>query len=328
MIEKACLDLAKYAFHKLPTGGDEAFYKLLSQSKLHTHEQDGQLTSMVVDTHFNVYFQGQVVPMSGIGYVASYPEYRGNGGASQLITESLKENYRNKTIFSYLAPFSYGFYGQFGYQYLFNQKQYEIAATDFPKGKQTDLLAKRLSFIQAKADLAIVHQQADNNGSLYRSAFEWDYYFSFKKQPHFAVFYEDGLPKGYLIYDFSGMDFIIHEMIYLNEQAKDTVYRFVSSHAGAFEKVKYTAPDNTLLEQDMQEPMRAKISLLPDMMARIVNLSAFLERFPMTEAKQFTITDALLPENNLVFGEGEAVEMTISEFTKYVMRDVILRDYF
>ena len=41
MIEKACLDLAKYAFHKLPTGGDEAFYKLLSQSTLHTHEQDG-----------------------------------------------------------------------------------------------------------------------------------------------------------------------------------------------------------------------------------------------------------------------------------------------
>ena len=328
MIEKACLDLAKYAFHKTPTGGDEAFYKLLSQSTLHTHEQDGQLTSMVVDTHFQVYFQGQVVPMSGIGYVASYPEYRGNGAASNLMTEILQENYKQETIFSYLAPFSYGFYGQFGYQYLFNQKQYEILAIDFPKGKKTDLLTKRLSFSQAQADMASIHQQADNNGSLYRGEFEWAYYFDLKKQPLFAVFYEDKLPKGYLIYAFSGMDFIIHEMIYLNQQAKDAVYRFVSSHAGAFDNIKYTAPYNTLLEQDMQEPSRAKIRLLPDMMARIVNLSAFLERFPMTEAKQFTITDALLPENNLVFGEGEAVEMTISEFTKYVMRDVILRDYF
>jgi hypothetical protein len=34
-IEKACLNLAKYAFHKNPTGGDRAFYKLLEQSYIH-----------------------------------------------------------------------------------------------------------------------------------------------------------------------------------------------------------------------------------------------------------------------------------------------------
>ncbi|MBP6301329.1 MAG: hypothetical protein WAX18_08945 [Lactococcus raffinolactis] len=44
--------------------------------------------------------------------------------------------------------------------------------------------------------------------------------------------------------------------------------------------------------------------------------------------KQFTITDDILPENNLTFGTGQAVTMTIGEFTKFVMQDVILREYF
>lgn len=328
MTAQECLTLAKYAFHKAPTGGDDAFYKLLEQSTLHTHKVDSQVTSMIVDTQFKVYFRDQTVPMSGIGYVASYPEYRGNGAASQLMTEILQENYKQETIFSYLAPFSYAFYGQFGYHYVFDQKHYYLNSTDFPRGKKTDLTVKRLSFDQAKADLADVHDKANNHGSLYRQDFEWSYYFEIKKQPLFAIFYQGEHPTGYVIYEFKDMTFVIHEMIFLDETAKQAIYRFVSSHAGAFDEISYTAPSDSRLEADMLEPSRAKISLLPYMMARIVNLKAFLKHFPVEEKKQFTIIDELLPENNLVFGEGEKVTLTIGEFTKYVMRDVILREYF
>lgn len=328
MTTQDCLALAKYAFHKTPTGGDQAFYKLLDHSTVHTHEIDEQVTSMIVDTHFKVYFRDEIVKMSGIGYVASYPEYRGNGAASQLMTEILQENYQQETIFSYLAPFSYSFYGQFGYHYVFDQKHYQLQANDFPRGQKTGLSVKRLAFDQAQVDLAKVHRKANNHGSLYREDFEWEYYFAIKKQPLFTLVYEADVAKGYIIYEFKEMTFIIHEMIYLSEAAKQALYRFVSSHAGAFDEISYTAPSNTCLEADMLEPSRAKISLLPYMMARIVNLSAFLKQFPVEEHKQFTIIDELLPENNLVFGEGEKVTMTIGEFTNYVMRDVILREYF
>jgi predicted acetyltransferase len=328
MENKDFLTLAKYAFHKSPTGGDRSFDKLLEQSDVHFHEANGALTSMVVDTHFQVSFQEQVVPMAGIGYVASYPEFRGNGAASKLMTEILRENYDKGTIFSYLAPFSYAFYGKFGYEYVFNQKQYEIPAADFPTGRKSGLTARRLSFEKALPDLLTVFNQADNNGSLFRGQFEWDYYFQYKKQPHFAVFYDNGAPKAYVIYDFLEMTFVIHELIALDDQAKNAAYRFIASHAGAFETFSYTAPSNETLEQEMQEPSRAKISFLPYMMARIVNLSAFLKLFPVDDKWQFMITDPILPENNLTFGEGEAIDMTIGEFTKYVMRDVILREYF
>lgn len=124
------------------------------------------------------------------------------------------------------------------------------------------------------------------------------------------------------------MTFIIHELITLDVKAKNTAYRFIASHAGAFDKFVYTAPSNVTLEQDMREPSRAKISLRADMMARIVNLEAYLKQFPVNADKQFTIIDEILPENNMTFGTGQAVTMTIGEFTKFVMKDVILREYF
>ncbi|MDR1606285.1 MAG: GNAT family N-acetyltransferase [Streptococcaceae bacterium] len=324
----AYLALVTYAFHKTPTGGAEAFYQLLRQSSVHAHHDNDQLTSLVVDTHFQVNFSGQAVAMSGIGYVASYPEYRGNGAASRLLTEILQENYAKGTIFSYLAPFSYQFYRQFGYDYVFNQKRYEIEAADFPRGQKTDLTVRRLPFDIAQADLARVHQQADNHGSLVRGTFEWTYYFTLKKQPQFALVYDGEVAKGYVIYDFVGMDFIIYELLVLDEVAKQALYRFIASHGGAFERFLYTAPDNTGLERDMLEPSRANVTLLPYMMARLVNVSEFLKRFPIHLDKRITVVDEVLPANNLTFGEGEAVTMSIAELTKEVLQGAILREYF
>ncbi|GFH40115.1 GNAT family N-acetyltransferase [Lactococcus insecticola] len=328
MMSDDFLALATYAFHKAPTGGAIAFNKLLEQSDVHFHTEKHALTSMVVDTHFQVNFQGKIASMSGIGYVASYPEFRGNGAVGALMQEILQENYAKETIFSYLAPFSYQFYEKFGYAYIFDQKQYEIPASDFPPGQKTDLVAKRLTYALALSDLQQVFEQSENNGSLHRSDFEWDYYFNAKKQPYFAVFYAEKQPRGYVSYDFSGMTFVIHELIYLDDVAKNAAYRFIASHAGAFETISYTAPSNEKLETDMLEPSRAKISLRPYMMARIVNLAAFLETFQVATDRQITVTDTMIAENNLTFGNGVAVTMTIGEFTKFVMTDVSLREYF
>ncbi len=82
---KEFLDLATYAFHKPKTKERaKAFDKLLEFSTPYGHYENHQLTSMVIDSHFNVYWKNQEVKTSGIGYVASYPEFRGNGAIRQL----------------------------------------------------------------------------------------------------------------------------------------------------------------------------------------------------------------------------------------------------
>lgn len=343
------LDLTIYAFHKPRTPERErAFAKLLEFSTAYSHRDNEALTSMVIDTHFDVYWKKKTLKMSGVGYVASYPEFRGNGAIRGLMTQLLQENYAAGTALSYLAPFSYSFYEKFGYAYAFNQKSYQIPAQAFPKGRRAtgEILRTSVSEcnnkIKSLTELSVghfsenllqilsgIHQKTANQGSLVRPAHVWDYFFINKSQPNFAIYQQNGEALGYLIYEFSDMSFVIRELITLNEEAKQALYRFIYSHAGAFAKVSWLAPSNVEVEKDMDEPAQAEIRLVPYMQARIINLPAFLKvngypDFPVE------ITDELLPQNNITIGEGIPEKMTIGEFTARVLQEnkAILREYF
>lgn len=321
------LELAKYAFNKPVTGGDSAFFALLDFAKPYLHYEDDLLTSMMIDIPFNVYWREQQLKMSGIGYVATYPEYRGKGAIRELMTKLLRDEYQAGTALSYLAPFSYQFYEKFGYAYTFDQKNYEIAMRDFPKGRLTPGQIKRSHLTElSKTGL---YQKAYNQGSLVRETHLWDYYFHDKSKPYFVIYTEREVPLGYLIYEFNGPTFVIRECITQNENAKQAIYHFISNHASTFEKVNWTATINEHFENDLLEPSRAKITLQPYMMARIVNLQEFLN---VNGAPSFAaeIIDQLLPENNQIIGVGQPEKMTIGQFTARVFREkqAILRDYF
>ncbi|MCT0456353.1 acetyltransferase [Lactococcus cremoris subsp. cremoris IBB477] len=343
--KKEYLNLATYAFHKPKTlERARAFDKLLEFSKAYGHYENEKLTSMLIDSHFRGYWGDKNVKISGIGYVASYPEYRGNGAIRQLMTESLREDYEEGTIFSYLAPFSYGFYEKFGYHYAFNQKHYKIPAQDFPKGQRTtgEISREKFEFEAEMSNgktvsksseifkvLTDIHQKAYNQGSLVRSEELWSYFFIHKSQPHAAIYRENGKALGYLLYEFSEMTFVIRELITLTDEAKQALYRFISSHAGSFSEIAWQAPANTLLEEEMIEPQRAEIKLVPYMQARIINLKEFLK---VNGQPNFSvqITDDIIAENNMTIGEGKAEKMTIGQFTAKILKEnqAILREYF
>lgn len=333
--KKELLDLVIYAFNKPRTKEREAaLSKLLEFSTAYTHREQEQLTSMVIDNHFEVYWNDAQVKMAGIGYVASYPEYRGNGAIRKIMTQILRDNYEKGTIFSYLAPFSYEFYEKFGYHYAFDRKIYTIPSIHFPKGKRTSGEIVRQSLSETSTDqlwekLNAIHKKAYNQGSLARTKNNWDYYFLHKAHPQLALYRENGEDLGYLLYEFSEKTFQIIEFISLSMPAKEAFYRFISSHAGQFEEIQWVAPTDALLEQDMSEPAYANIQLLPYMQARIVNLSAFLE---INGQPNFAaeITDEMIPENNMTIGEGQPEKMTIGAFTARILREnkAILREYF
>ena len=89
---KEMFDLVIYAFNQEPTAErQERFEKLLSHTQSYGFLIDEQLTSQVMATPFQVNFHGVRYPMAGIGYVASYPEYRGEGGISAIMKEMLAD---------------------------------------------------------------------------------------------------------------------------------------------------------------------------------------------------------------------------------------------
>ena len=82
----AVYELYRYAFHKEPRGGRDALAEFFKQTTVYGEFDDNnQLTSQVTRIPFSVRLGHREIAGNGIGNVASYPEYRGNGAASRLM---------------------------------------------------------------------------------------------------------------------------------------------------------------------------------------------------------------------------------------------------
>ncbi|NLO36763.1 MAG: GNAT family N-acetyltransferase [Clostridiaceae bacterium] len=73
------------------------------------------LAAVVTGISYHILFEGQVVPMCGIGGVATLPEYRRQGAIRAIMERLLRQVREEGTVFSYLYPFSFQFYAKFGY---------------------------------------------------------------------------------------------------------------------------------------------------------------------------------------------------------------------
>ncbi len=100
--------------------------------ELRIFDEEDRLTSQVMATPFPVNFYGQEYLMAGIGYVASYPEARGQGGINQIMEKILEDCRDRKVSLSYLAPFSYPFYRRYGYEQSFDKISYQLNSRDVP----------------------------------------------------------------------------------------------------------------------------------------------------------------------------------------------------
>lgn len=76
---------------------------------------DEKLVSVLTAISFSMRFETQAIPMCGVGGVATLPEYRRLGAIRGLMSEMLRSYRKKGFVFSYLFPFSFSYYSQFGY---------------------------------------------------------------------------------------------------------------------------------------------------------------------------------------------------------------------
>ena len=125
-----------------------------------------------------------------------------------------------------------------------------------------------------------------NHGALIRSAFNWEEYWRFENEEErtAAVYYgANQEPLGVLFYWVADEVFHIKEMFYLNQEARNGLWNFITAHY----------------------------------MARIVDVKAFLENFPFESTAKpfhFVVKDPVAEWNNGIFGliwdENDQVTIT------------------
>jgi predicted acetyltransferase len=89
-------------------------------------DDDKTMTSTFLAQPFPVHFDGNVYTMTGIGGVATLPQYRRNGGIRGCFEAALPDMYANDVSFSYLYPFSTAYYRKFGYEMGCERTQYHV----------------------------------------------------------------------------------------------------------------------------------------------------------------------------------------------------------
>lgn len=283
-VDEMC-DLAIYAFNAKDTVERREKFRMIAEHSWNYgfFDQNDQLTSQVMATPFPVEFYGKEYRMAGIGYVASYPEARGQGGINQIMEKILIDCREREISLSYLAPFSYPFYRRYGYEQLFDQAHYQLNSRDIPNVKKSSGKMKRLSFEQAKEAMHTIYSQMPENsrGGLKREAWWYNYKFKIKKENHYALYYDErGQAKGYVVYQLTAPTFKIVEWGYLTHEAFKALVRFVGSHSGAFESFEYACGYSGNSQNYLLQNPFAKMTVIPDMMGRIVDVERFLESYP------------------------------------------------
>ncbi|KRM23285.1 GNAT family N-acetyltransferase [Latilactobacillus graminis] len=305
--EQAFYALAQYAFNKVDSVQRQHFFK-----QLYTHStgfgvfEDNRLVSGLLATPFDVRLNGQTFKMSGIGYVASYPEFAGKGSIASLMQLAFEDMQTTGITLSYLAPFAYGFYRRFGYEQVFEQTIFEIQTADLPRLKFAPSVGRvvRMSLAQAIPLISAFFNHHPNNqaGGIQRADWWWQY--DAMKHSDWEVAVDlDGKKAvaGYLIYSRQVGTFVIQELMTSTVASQTQLINFILKHQSAYATIQYESALTESLADLLPNPTIVKTTTVPYMMARIVSLPDFLAQYayqvqelPVTT---IAIQDDFLPAN-------------------------------
>lgn len=323
------LNIVAYAFQwQLSERNVQRFTSLAANSwNYGSFDEEGKLASQVMATPFQVDLFGDQHTMAGIGFVATYPEYRSQGRIDRIMKQLLADCRKEGVTLSYLAPFSYSFYRRYGYELTFERAVYEVPAMEWPDSPKVPGTTRRLLWESAQEVLHELYQKAPRHhkGGLVRAAWWEVFKFPLRKDYQYAVYYdEQGVPQGYLIYLLEPGLLTIAEWTWLTGDAYRGLNRFVASHKGSVAKISYDVGfDGHNLQFLAANPMEA-YRVRPEMMARVVDVESFLKNSKKVQNLPASLAieihdDHYAPWNNGIFQlqkQGDTVQVEMVESTE------------
>lgn len=273
------------------------------------HDDHDQLISGLYSLPFTINFHGIAYQMHGIGDVMSAPEHSGRGGAGTLLQASLDEMLANHVTLAYLSPFSYTYYRRFGYEQVFNHMIYTLDSQKAPNYHSKDSAGRveRVSLQKALSEIKPFYANRVGHlaGGMVRMDWWWNY-LTLKHHWNVGLYYDatDTL-AGYLIYERTEDTFVIQELETTTTTAFEHLIQFTLNHRNTFSTLKFDSADSRYHADWFADPYSIEAKTVPYMMARIVDLRDFLERYPYRQADfplvTFSVEDENLSQNTGVW---------------------------
>lgn len=317
-VRQSMYRLAQYAFNKPDTKERRLAFEWLAEHSYNFGHMDdtGCVTHQIMGTPLPVQLFNKEVTMEGIGYVASYPEARGQGGIKPLFTEFFEHAKANDTILSYLAPFSQSFYRQFGYENAIDHRCYRWSKEDFMTLKKAERATYRRGTwnddtLIDGVKACYCRTLATRHGNTQRKAWWWAYMAQKHPDYHFATVMNDDEVVAYMIYEMTS-EFHIVELAYERFEQLLQLLQFAKAHQSTFNTFTYEGPSDEDLRFCFDEGVTLEFKQVPYMMVRIIDLPQFFQIVqPELQPMCFEVHDAYCKWNHGVWEwDGTRLQLT------------------
>ncbi len=222
----------------------------------------------------------------------------------KLALETMRED---QQWISYLYPYNVPYYRRKGWEIMSDKLTFKIRDTQLPKTKEVPGIVERKE-VDAPDVFTVYNQfSRENHGALQRTSFHWEEYWRYENEEErtAAVYYNaSGHPTGVLFYWVAEEVFHVKEMFYLNQEARNGLWNFISAHFSMVYWVKGDIYSNEPLSFYLDDS-QIKETIEPYYMARIVDVEQFLKNFPFETFQtpfHFVVSDPVADWNNGIFG--------------------------
>lgn len=282
---KQIASLIKYAFLKdNDLTKDPNFMSRYQHSDGYGYFSNQKLTSYIMVNKFTSEIFGHHLKMAGIGYVSSYPEYRGQGHISKLMKEIIQDLHKRDIPLANLSPFSETFYRHYGFSNSIYREECRFngdAIRKFRLPQSGHILRGKWDDLNVQNGVIQLYERElhtdDERNTVIRPSWWWDRLDSYYPNRNFAVYFDiDGRPISYLIYRIEDNVFLADELYSITPAGFISMLGFMASHANSVSEYRMVLPENSLLPKLFPEERQLDIRLHPYMMSRIIDFEKVL----------------------------------------------------
>lgn len=251
----------------------------------------------------NLHFAGREIPCGLVGGVGTDPEYRRGGLVREIFAEMAKVCQDRAIPLTVLHPFSFAYYRKFGFERVADHRVLEFPITALNFVPRYPDLTRCQGEGHGEELAAVYNTFAAQNRHLLPKRNRHQFPTGDSKKKVYLSRDSEGRPDGYIILEIENyfsvnrmvsVNLHIHEMVFLTPEALEKLFGFVRMFEGEMETVKLhntaMAPE---IELRLRHYMHTKITVIPDLMARINDVKAFFEAVPYpAEPGRFTFKTA------------------------------------
>lgn len=325
-------ELFSIAFEQPPAGPAEPDDGRTHRWAAFTDDTDEMMSTLTV-TDFTVRFDGNACKMGGVGGVATLPQYRRRGGIRGCFETMLPELYAGGYDFSYLYPFSTGYYRKFGYECCV-QKYFATVNPGLlapPKTDGTLRMAERENAMkdairaidavwEQRYNMAILHQTEDYDWTENQEP-------AVKQKFTYVYFSAEGTPKAYTTFAGKEQDgkrsLVCRHFFFTDKEGFAGLMNLFKSFASDHQSVQFALPADPAMQYLMPEWSlgAASWSIQPAGMVRAVNVKRVLEKaaYRGEGSVVLAIRDPQIAENDrrfaVRFAGGRAVSVEKTQET-------------